>query len=100
MIEMMNAFNALSDEGSIFTVGPFCNMFLVYAVIGSVSLHSMICYVPFFEGIFGTVPLSRNDWILVLSFTTPVVIVGEILKVMARARTSKQLAAREAERKK
>ena len=56
----------LSDEGSILTTGPFINKFLCVAVMGSISLHCMICYVPFFEGVFGTIPLTTNDWILVM----------------------------------
>lgn len=88
MLEMLNAFNALSDEGSLFKVGFFCNKFLCCAVAGSVVLHSTICYVSFFEGVFGTVPLSLNDWILVIAFSLPIIFVGELLKIESRRRTA------------
>ena len=81
---MFNALNALSDEGSLLTIGPFANPYLVVAIIGSLSLHCMICYVPLFEKIFNTVPLSSNDWILVVLCAFPVVILDEILKFAAR----------------
>jgi len=68
--------------------------------MGSVTLHSMICYVPFFEGVFGTVPLSKNDWILIIVFTFPVIIVGELLKIIARSRTNAALLKRQNEAKK
>jgi len=60
-------------------------------VLGSVSLHCTICYVSFFEGVFGTVALSRNDWILVFVFTFPILIVGEVLKIFARRRTRRDV---------
>lgn len=84
MIEMFNALNALSDEGSLLTIGPLANPYLVVAIFGSVSLHCMICYVPFFEKIFNTVPLNTNDWILVLLCAFPVVLIDEFLKFIAR----------------
>jgi len=58
IIEMFNALNALSDESSLFKVGIFCNPMLIVAICGSVFLHCVICYVPFFGGIFGTLPLN------------------------------------------
>lgn len=61
------------------------------AIVLSVSLHCLICYIGFFENIFGTVSLSLNDWILVLIFSLPVILLDELLKVIARAKTAKEL---------
>lgn len=94
MIEMLNALNALSDESSLLTVGLFANPSLIVAIFGSVSLHCMICYIPFFERIFNTVSLSKNDWILVLAASLPVILLDELLKIVARARTRAALKAR------
>jgi len=49
MIEMFNAFNAISDEQSLLTVGIFANPFLLVAVLFSVFFHSIILYFPIFE---------------------------------------------------
>jgi Ca2+-transporting ATPase len=84
MIEMFNAVNALSDEASLLEIGIFANPFLLVAIAGSVILHCMICYIPFFEHIFGTVSLTFNDWLLVLMFAFPVVLLDELLKIIAR----------------
>lgn len=100
MIEMFNALNALSDESSILTVGIFANPLLLVAMSMSIAFHCLICYIPFFENIFGTVPLTFNDWILVLAFSLPVILFDEILKVIVRGRTRKELEARMAEIKK
>lgn len=94
MIEMFNALNALSDEGSLLQVGIFANPTLILAIIGSVTLHCLILYVPFLASIFGTAPLTSKDWILVIGFSAPVVLLDEILKAIARARTRKALAER------
>lgn len=88
---MFNALNALSDEGSLLQVGIFGNPWLILAIIGSMALHCMILYVDFFEKIFNTVPLTQNDWLLVLACAFPVVILDEILKFVARKRTQADL---------
>lgn len=91
MIEMLNAINALSDEASILEIGFFANPLLLLAIALSVSLHCVICYVGFFENIFGTVSLTLNDWILVFMFSLPVILLDELLKVIARAKTAREL---------
>jgi len=94
MIEMLNAMNALSDESSLLTVGLFANPLLLLAISGSVLLHCMILYIPFFERIFNTVPLTQGDWILVFCCSFPVILIDEILKIFARMRTRAALKAR------
>lgn len=84
MIEMLNALNALSEDSSILTIGLFANPWLLMAMALSVALHCMILYVPFFEGIFNTVPLTLNDWYLVLLFSVPVILIDEVLKFISR----------------
>ena len=50
----------------------------------SVGLHFLIMYIPFFQGVFGTAPLTGKDWSLVFGLSFPVIIIDEILKVGAR----------------
>jgi len=50
----------------------------------------MICYVPFFEGIFNTVPLTLSDWFLVFAFSLPVVLLDEILKFVCRRKSAER----------
>merc|ERR1711964_785247 len=44
----------------------------------------MILYIPLFRDIFGLVPLDFNEWMLILKFSFPVIIIDEILKLFAR----------------
>lgn len=91
VIEMFNALNALSDEGSLLSIGVLANPWLIIAIFGSMSLHCMIIYVPFFQTIFNTVPLSTKDWLLVLACSFPVILLDEFLKFIARGRTQADL---------
>lgn len=47
---------------SNYNLNPFSNKYLIYAVTGSLGLHLMTIYVPFFNNIFKTVPLDLIDW--------------------------------------
>jgi len=48
-IEMFNAFNSLSENGSLLQIPPWVNPWLILAVFVSVVLHCAIVYIPFFN---------------------------------------------------
>lgn len=91
VIEMFNAMNAISDESSLLKMPPYKNKWLILAIFSSVSLHCVILYIPFFNNIFGIAPLDLNEWILVIVFSLPVVLIEEITKVLVRALASRNL---------
>ena len=91
IIEMFNALNALSEDTSLLKIGIFGNIWLLIAICFSVALHCMILYIPFFGTIFGTVPLTKNDWILVMIFSFPVIILDEVMKFISRLRNKRKL---------
>jgi Ca2+-transporting ATPase len=66
-IEMFNSLNALSEDGSLLTMPPWVNPWLLLAMSVSFGLHFLILYVPFLAQVFGIVPLSLNEWLLVLA---------------------------------
>ncbi|GFZ13212.1 endomembrane-type CA-ATPase 4 [Actinidia rufa] len=83
-IEMFNSLNALSEDGSLLTMPPWVNPWLLLAMSVSFGLHFLILYVPFLAQIFGIVPLSLNEWLLVLAVAFPVILIDEILKFVGR----------------
>ena len=83
-IEMFNSLNALSEDGSLLTMPPWVNPWLLVAMSVSFGLHFIILYVPFLAHVFGIVPLSFNEWLLVLVVAIPVVLIDEILKFVGR----------------
>ena len=91
MIEMFNSLNAISEDGSLFEMPPWCNLYLLVAIAGSVSLHMVIIYVPFFAEIFGTARMNLYDWAIVWAFSAPVILIDEVLKVISRIRNSYEL---------
>lgn len=91
MIEMFNAVNALSEDSSILSMGIFANPFLLIAIAGSVILHGVILYIPIFQRIFSTMPLTLYDWVLVIAFSFPVILIDEVLKWVARKRNQNEL---------
>jgi Ca2+-transporting ATPase len=63
--ELFTVWNCRSEKRSVFRYSPLTNKYLVIAVISSFALTLMLCYVPVFQVMFGTVPLTIQDLILV-----------------------------------
>jgi len=84
VIEMLNAFNALSEDGSLVQMPPWVNPYLIAMTGLSIGIHMVILYIPFLTKIFGVCPLGMWDWCLVLAFSAPVIFIDEILKFIGR----------------
>lgn len=93
-IEMFNSLNALSEDGSLITMPPWVNPWLLLAMSVSFALHFLILYVPFLAQVFGIVPLSLNEWLLVIAVALPVVLIDEVLKFVGRCMNASSLRAR------
>ncbi|CAO2824884.1 unnamed protein product [Amaranthus hypochondriacus] len=89
-IEMFNSLNALSEDGSLLSMPPWVNPWLLLAMSVSFGLHFLILYVPFLAKIFGIVPLSLNEWLLVLLVALPVILIDEVLKFIGRCTSGTQ----------
>ncbi|KAG1339175.1 calcium-transporting ATPase 4, endoplasmic reticulum-type [Cocos nucifera] len=98
-IEMFNSLNALSEDGSLLSMPPWVNPWLLLAMSVSFGLHFLILYVPFLAEVFGIVPLSFNEWLLVLAVAFPVILIDEVLKFVGRC-TSSSGAKRRSEKQK
>jgi len=85
-IEMFCALNSLSERNSILhpKQHPGTNPYLLGAMTLSFSLHFVILYVPFLNGIFSVAPLNLEEWIAVLVISSPVVLMEEIIKFFLR----------------
>lgn len=84
LIEMLNTFNALSENQSLLTIPPWANPYVVVAVILSISIHCGILYIDFFVKIFNTAPLTFKEWQIVVNMSLPVIFLDEILKFFSR----------------
>lgn len=73
-----NAANALSEDNSLLQVPVWRNPWLLVAMAVSLGLHAVILYVPFLADVFSIVPLSLNEWLLVLAYSLPVILLEEV----------------------
>ena len=94
VIEMFNALNALSEDGSLLHMPPWVNPFLLVAIAFSIGVHCVILYVPWLAAIFQIVPLSGPEWGLVIGLSAPVVLIDEVLKMFGRHMAARELSSR------
>jgi P-type Ca2+ transporter type 2C len=64
--EMLRAFTARSERYPILKIGIFSNPKMNLAVLSSFLLLMMVIYVPFFNPIFRTIPLTWWEWVEIL----------------------------------
>jgi Ca2+ transporting ATPase len=83
-IEMCNAINALSENQSLLRMPPWINPFLLGAMALSFGLHFVILHVDFLAVVFQITPLSFAQWMVVMKFSLPVILLDELLKWVAR----------------
>jgi Ca2+-transporting ATPase len=85
--ELLRAFTARSEYNSVFAIGMFSNKWMNLAVMASFLLVLAVVYVPFLNPFFDTVPLSGDDWLLMLPFFFASPIAMELVKLYFRRRS-------------
>jgi len=60
--EWFRAFNARSDEYTVFRLGVFRNRLLAISISAAILLQLAVVYVPFLQIAFRTVPLGIEKW--------------------------------------
>lgn len=84
LAQNVHAFNVRSNTYSVFELGLFSNPWLV-AAFGVVVLSELvIIYVPFFQPIFKTMPLTMFDWGIVVSLGLMPLVIVELIKLANR----------------
>ncbi|CAI5459098.1 unnamed protein product [Closterium sp. Yama58-4] len=82
-IEMLLALSSVSEYRSLMQSPPWINKWLILAVGASMGLHVALLYSPL-AGVFEVVPLTWQEWALVVVFSLPVLLVDEGLKLVGR----------------
>uniref|UniRef100_A0A336KD28 Calcium-transporting ATPase n=1 Tax=Culicoides sonorensis TaxID=179676 RepID=A0A336KD28_CULSO len=83
-IEMLNAMNSLSENQSLIAMPPWSNPWLIGSMALSFALHFVILYVDVLSSVFQVTPLNADEWITVMKFSLPVILLDEVLKFVAR----------------
>jgi Ca2+-transporting ATPase len=84
--QMGNALAMRSGRDSLFKIGVFSNRLMVGAVMLTVVLQLVIIYVPLFQGVFSTEPLTVEQLLICLGASAIVFIILEIYKWLKRVR--------------
>jgi len=84
--ELFRSIGFRSMEKSIFRIGLFTNMKLLYAILSSLLLQVTVVYVPFMQRVFKTEPLSSFDWLLMVAVASLPLWSMEFIKITARER--------------
>lgn len=77
------AFNARSDEHTLFSLGLFTNKVLLASISVAIMLQMGVVYLPAGQAAFGTVPLGMYDWAVALSAGGALFIAEETRKLVA-----------------
>ena len=89
MSELLRAYTARSEHYGVFSIGPFSNRWMNWAVGGSAALVLVTIYVPFLQPFFDTTPLSVSDWLVMIPFILMASAAAELTKVYIRKRSAK-----------
>ena len=80
--EWFRAFNARSDEHTIFRLGVFRNRWLFLTISVAIMLQLAVIYVPFLQVAFGTVPLGIDKWGIAVLAGGSLFVIEETRKVL------------------
>ena len=86
MCQVGNGFACRTERESLFKVGIFSNMWLVYAEVVGIAIMAAISYVPFMQHIFKTGPLTALDWAILVVAAVSVFFAEEARKWFLRRR--------------
>lgn len=80
--QLLNVFNARSDESIFKDKTTFKNRYLLLAVLASFALQLVVVYLPFLQQYFGTVALGIVHWVWIIGMGLTVIAVIEIKKLL------------------
>ncbi|NBD36432.1 MAG: HAD-IC family P-type ATPase, partial [Chloroflexi bacterium] len=84
MFQVFNSLNCRSRTKSVFELGLFKNRYLIGAISLSIFLQWASGYVPFLRSAIGTVPLTWQDWGLILLVACSIFVADEVRKFVQR----------------
>lgn len=84
VFQWFNAWNCRSEKGSVFSFKIFNNLYLVGATVIVILLQLAALYMPFFQKILRTTPISLSEWVLIIAVSFSIIIADEIRKVFVR----------------
>jgi len=90
--QFFQAWNSRSELQSIFKIRPMSNPFLFYSMIAAFLAQLSVIYVPAFQWVFRTEPITINEWVQILMVSTTVILAVEMDKWIRRRKQGRYLA--------
>ena len=84
MFQWFNAWNCRSERFSLFQIGLFTNKWLIITSVFVLILQFLLLYTPWMQHIFKTVPLSAEQWHVIVLLTFPIIMLDEVRKWVVR----------------
>ncbi len=72
--------NARSRYSSVFKIGLFSNRWIILGIGVAIALQLGILYIPWFNKVMSTAPLTGFDWLLIVPVASTILIADEIYK--------------------
>lgn len=85
LTQLTHVFECKSERKTIFEIPLFNNIFLVLAVLCSLTMILSVVYIPFLQPVFKTATLTLNEWMLIAGFTA----LGPVVSTFFRTRRRK-----------
>jgi len=82
LTQLTHVFECKSERKTIFEILLFDNMYLVLAVLCSLTMILSVVYIPFLQPVFKTATLTFNEWLLIIGFTA----LGPVVSTFFRSR--------------
>lgn len=83
--QLFHAFNMRSKH-SLFRIGIFSNMKMVFSFLICASLQIIVITHPFLQGVFKVNALNQLQWILVIAFSVSPILFMELQKLLAKGK--------------
>ena len=89
VMQIANVFACRSETKSVFQIGLFGNKLLIWGIIFEVIFTAALIYIPIFQGVFSTIPITAADWAILFGLMLVIFVLEELRKVWARRRLVK-----------
>ncbi len=83
VLQWINAWNCRSETRSAFS-SMLSNPYLIISTVLVVALQLLAVYNPLFQKFLKTVPLSMDEWIIILAMSLPLLLIEELRKFIVR----------------
>jgi P-type Ca2+ transporter type 2C len=84
MSQLIHVFECRSEKHSIFEINIFTNIYLVGAVLVSITMLCCVLYIPFLQDVFKTVPLNFGQWMIVIFLSSVIAFINSLYLYIRR----------------